>query len=558
MTLKKSVICFLSFIFLASLQIRPEKDRTILFNGKIFTGKSGKYSEAIVIEDGKIVFVGSNNGAEKFGSGKSFLSRDLNGKVVLPGFHDADMNFFLGAALLNSRMNLYGLNLDAVIHRLRAQRKRNNGVIYGFNFEHLLTREGNWPNKYDLDKVSTDSPVVIYSSDGNNAWINSFTLKQCGIRETTVDPNGGRIVRFEDNDPSGILCGSALDLLKSFSFKNAFQFIKPDKNKIYIALNYLNSLGLTSVTSRGDLDLIKILKEIESAGKLTVRFNLILPSKNIGRYLINKIEFNTDSKYIRLVGLTKKIGGNLYTSDAAMFTPYWKSKRYGYIRSNINEISDMVSLYRKNGILGDFDAEGDRGVNTVLNGIQSSARRYLNRPQRHRISNFVFIIKEDLRRLKDMNVVPVMRPAFLIEKFHFIEKLVGERKAVNAVPAGSLVNSGVTFAFGSGWPGEPPDPLKALLFSIYRTIRGMSGSENGWFLEESLSVKDAILAHTFAPSYSVLNENSVGTIERGKFADLIIIEGDLFSPALDSDSFLSTIKISETLIGGKTVFRSGN
>lgn len=554
--MRKTKIFLIFIIILYNFQF-SDSLTTVYVNGKVFTGVKDSLREALVVKGGRIFFTGEREKALRFVSGKRSNIIDLKGKTIIPGFHDADINFPLGARLMGDDMNFQGLDLDSILHRLKAKKKNLKGkdTIYGYNFEHLLYRDQQWPNKYDLDKVSDDSPIVIFSSDGNNAWVNSLVLKQSGVNKNTYEIPGGRIVRFEDNNPTGILCGNSTRLLFDFNFSKGLQSIKLNKKKILKAVKYATSLGITSVTTQGDLEFVNILKELESDNMLNLRFNIILPSKNIGGYLIKKINFNSGTPFVRIISVSKDIDGNLYTSDAAMFSPYSDRNYYGFLRSNKNDISDLVNLYKKNGIIGNFNAEGDRAVHIVLNSIRSTMRRNPANLHRSRISNFIFAIDEDLSRIKLFSVIPVMRPGSFINKLEYIERIVGQRKAGNAIRAGTLRSMGVQFAFGSGWPGDSLDPLPGIMFSVFRTFKGRKSGENKWFLEEKLSIQEAIFSYTFVPSYSVLDEKRTGMIAIGKLADLTIIEGNIFSEKLNAKSFLSDIHVTTTIIGGKTVFK---
>ncbi len=554
--MRKSKV-ILSVIFITILHISQFSGSltSIYINGKIFNGLTDELNEALVIRNGRILFVGTTAKALRFNSKKQRKIIDLNGKSIIPGFHDADLNFPLGAGLLGNSIDFHDLDQDSILHRLKAKKKNlvAKDPIYGYNFEHLLWKDRRWPNKYDLDKVSNNLPIIIFSSDGNTAWVNSTVLKECGIEKNSPEIQGGRIVRFEDNEPTGILCGNSIELLKRFNFENAVQNIKLDKKKILKAIKYANSLGLTSVTTLGDLKFVKFLEELESVGKLNLRFNIILPSKNIGRYLIKKVAFNSGTSFVRVISISKNIDGNLYTSDAAMFSPYPDRSYYGFIRSNKNDLSDLVSLYKQNGIIGSFYAEGDRAVHIVLKAIKAASRRNQVNLSRSRISNFTFVIDDDISLLKLMSVIPVMRPGSFITEVESIERIVGQRKAGNALRAGTLKSMGVQVAFGSGWPGDSLNPLKGIKFSVFRNVS--KGNRNGWFVEEKLSMREAIKAYTYTPSFSVSNENRTGTIEKGKLADIIILNGDIFSENLSPETFSSETKVVETIIGGKTVFR---
>ncbi len=548
----------LLFLFLMFLPVKAESSsvRRVLTNGKIVVGNGNQIAETVVIEGNKILFVGNSRDAKSFEKGGKTIISDLGGKVVIPGFHDGDQNFLVGAGLLENSLNFYGLNLESIVHRLKNKKKNvKKSVIYGYNFEHLFLNEDKWPNRYDLDKVSTDSPVIVFSSDGNCAWVNSFTLKLSGITKSIPPVSGGRIVRFEDNSPSGILIGKAIDLLKKYSFRESIKKIRPDKNKILNAIKYANSFGLTSVTTIGDLKFVKQLKELEAEKKLKLRFNIILPSKSIGLYLTSKIEFSSDLPHLRVKLVTRKIDGNLYSASAAMFSEYREIGNYGFLTTNVNDISDLVSLYKQNGITANFNAEGDRGVHVVLNGILGANHKSLKNIQRYRISNFHFIIDEDIDRLTKLNVIPVMRPASLINRGVLIKRIFGQRKAGNAMRAGTLQNHNIKTAFGSGWPGGELDPILGIGFAVFRKIKERPGKDNSWFIEEKLSFTDAIRNYTYMPSYSVYDEVRTGSIEKGKLADFVILSGDIFSDGITERTFSSKVKVVETIIGGETVFK---
>jgi len=463
------------------------------------------------------------------------------------------MNFQLGAALLESKFNFYGLDLETIVHRLKNERRKGGKeAIFGYNFEHLLTSGGKWPNRYDLDKVSKDSPVIIFSSDGNTAWVNSYTLKQLNFDKNSSEVQGGRIHHFADRNPSGILMGRAVEMLGKLGFRKAFQKIRPDGSEILAAVKYANRFGITSVTTVGDLKFAKKLKNLNKEKKLNLRFNIVLPSRNIAGYLIGKLNFSSDATKIRYAAVRKKVDGSLYSSGAAMFSDYEKEGNFGFLTTNVNDISDLVSLYRSNGITADFNSEGDRAVHVVLNGIGISARRYKGTDQRYRLSNFCFIINEDIDRLKKFGIIPVLRPAQFMKRADWVENTVGPRKSGEAMRIGTLRNRGVRVAFGSGWPGGILDPLRAIWFAVHRKILSFE-KNNIWFLEEKIPFSAALEAYTLSPSFAVRMEKKIGSIEKGKLADLVILEGSGFSG--QSPDTLSRFVVSETIFNGKTVYK---
>ncbi len=549
------IVIFLLLYFSITV-IHAEHRGRILINGKVFTGEKGGLKEAVVIIGNKIAYVGQRKVALQYNKSNKFFVSDLSGKTVLPGFHDGDVDFALGALLLNKNYNFRGLNLESIIHRLRNEKKRveKGEVIRGFFFEHLLYKNKNYPNKYDLDKVSTDNPIVILGADNHYAWVNSKALHISGIEKGISDIPGGTIERFGDGEPTGILKDRALKLLNKLT-KN---IKKIDKDTLQKAIKYAHRFGITSVTSKGDLYFLQLLRKLEASESLNLRFNLVLPAENVGSYLIKKIYFNTKSTYVNIKFLSIVIDGDFFTSDAAMFTEYVSNDNYGYLRIRKHELEEILELFRQNGIMGSFHVEGDRGVRLVIESIEKKFRKHTKVGYRHRIENFKYILDDDIKKLRLLSIVPVIRPASFSGKSILLDYLVGERKALNALRLVTLKNSDVKIAFGSGWPGEEFDPKKGLFFAVFRKDIGSKISNFGWFAEERISIEDAIKFYTSGSAYAAGQEDKIGTLKKGKFADITILDKDIFSDNINLESDFRNVSVIETIVSGKTVYKKGD
>lgn len=529
----------------------------ILYNGRVITAKNNKVTEAVVIKGDKIIFTGSSEKALKFKKGRTELL-NLEGRTVTPGFHDSDTNFKLGAELFGDKLNLYGLNKSQIMHRLKnhIDSSQKKGPIYGYLFDHLNFTSGKWPTKYDLDKISTDIPIIIYRTGGRSAWINSKTLKLAGITKFTTEIPGGEIIKFSDRSPTGILMNNALSLLDKLSVQQNNPAPEIFRKNLLANIIIANSFGITSVTTSGGQYLIEQLKILQKEKKLTLRFYVSLPAKNIGSYLIKNIAFDSGDNFIRTGFLKITADGSFGSQSAAIFSKYLTKNSYGSLLLNQYELTELAEILHRNNWQAGFHAEGNRSVYAILNSLEKLQKKYGRRGLRHRIENSKFVLEADMNRIRLLGVVLSVRPALCSEEFPLAERTVGERIAVNFSPFASFIDKNIPLAFGSGWPASPIDPRPGLYFAIERKNLKSRKPLEGWFAEEKISLYEAVRSYTFWPAYASYSENRIGTIEPGKFADLTIFNGDLIKSLKTKKKSITDIPVYRTISGGKTVFKS--
>ena len=279
----------------------------ILTNATVVTVDSKLPScEAIAIKDGRILALGSNAEVSKL-KGPDTRVVDLSGKTIVPGLHDAHVHFESGAKAVTERLSVRFLGLEEILEKVKeAVRISPEGaVIRAYHFNHAYFEDKKWPDRYHLDKVAPNNPVIITRVDGHSIWLNSAALTMAGITKDTPDPQGGEIQRFEDGTPTGILKETAEELAANIEGPKMKVPGAAKGNTLEAGIEYANRLGLTSVTTSGTLELIQRLNQLKEDGKLSLRFNVWLPIEGIQHYLDKGIAMNQGDDMVKVSFLKK-------------------------------------------------------------------------------------------------------------------------------------------------------------------------------------------------------------------------------------------------------------
>ena len=196
---------------------KPVPVDTIFYNGKIFTARNEtEFVEAMAVRDGNILAVGDKKDLFKKYIPQDTTGIDLQGRLILPGFHDAHLHFWSGARM-QREVDLRGLNsLEAVLQKVKEAVKETNpgDWIIGRGWDNELWENKKLPDRFMLDRISHDQLIYLKRVDGHAAWVNSATLGVIRYNGNTVDPPGGKVMRFPNSrEPNGILFDAAFDIV---------------------------------------------------------------------------------------------------------------------------------------------------------------------------------------------------------------------------------------------------------------------------------------------------------------------------------------------------------
>ncbi|WP_405631142.1 amidohydrolase [Pseudoalteromonas sp. Ld20] len=526
----------------------------VLYNADVYTVNGQQpWAEAVALQDNKIVFVGSNDDVQDFiGATTSVLN--LEGKMVLPGFHDVHMHPLESASTATqfsipsyATANEY---IDA-IYNASVQNPDATWLIgYGHEIATLLAMRDS-PLSV-INEAVKDRPVIIMEQTSHSMWVNSKALELAGITSQSKDPIGGVIGRDEEGYLDGILYDNAGNQVMEL----AMQSLPDAQQQDYLGLiEYtmpeLNKAGITSISDartywqRGH---IETWQRVADEDKLSLRVNLGLwayPQMNDEKQIAKlKSLYQSDQNSLLKVNQVKfYMDGILVNTTAAMHEPYAINWLDLYGNKGLNyfsqaRIEKYLTALENQGFDFNIHAIGDRGISEALNAIGNASMG----KSRHRITHLEVIDPDDYKRFAQLNVIADAQVAGeFTNPAHWPEvaEFIGTERAQDLVPIKSLVTAGARLTLSSDWNVSTFDPLVGLMHAVTRA-------------PQAITLEQAIAAYTINSAYAMRQDDLVGSIEVGKHADLVVLDKNLFNIKPDE---ITSVKVMMTLLDGEQVYK---
>ncbi len=552
--ISKITLCLqivLLFCVQASIAYSPTED-LVLINGKVWTGTGEDPSLLVVaVKGSRIVFVGFNEDAGVWIKPETRVI-DLKGRLLLPGINDAHVHFSDGG------FSLIQLNLRDAADRKDFARKIGNYAkslppdawITGGNWDHENWPNKKYPDRWLIDPVCQDIPVLVSRLDGHVAVANSLALKIAGITKDTRDPQGGFIGRDpESGEPTGILKDNAMNLVSKHIPD------PPDSVRIMAveaALSHTAELGITSVQDVSPVNDFFLYQKFLKAGKLTCRIMAVMPiESHTDRLRGTGVEYHFGDPMLRIGGVKCFSDGSMGAGSALFFEAYEDDpSTAGLGIYSKQKLIDLIEKAHKYNLQVYAHAIGDKANRWVLDAFESAIKKYGDNGLRHRIEHAQVVTVEDLTRFAELNVVASVQPFHCLDDMRWAEKRIGTERCKNIYVFKSFLDSGAAMAFGTDWPVAPLNPMLGIYAAVTREFQE-GGPEGGWFPEQKISLQQALLAYTLGAAYAEHEENNKGTIEVGKLADMIVLDQNLFE--IPPRDFLKT-KVDLTIMDGRVVF----
>lgn len=506
---------------------------------------------AMAIVDGAVAAVGSLDQARAAAPGAPEV--DLEGRTVLPAFIDAHTHFHRAAVLRELFLDFETLRPTAVGEVLDHVRRRAAGMapgewIQGDSLTPASLVERRWPDRHELDAAAPDNPVILRGIGKHVVCANSSALAAAGIDEGTPDPPGGRIERDEAGRPTGILHERAKGLLDPSVPGSVVPPVAREARlrALRTGMAELHRMGIGTIC-----EMIRTTEEaddlaaLHQCGELRVRVRL---HHRIHEGPIRLEHLTTlgvrrglGDDWLRVLGVKLSIDGWCIFRNAAVHEPYLgEPDNTGILRLEPGEVATLVRQANRAGLGVAVHAVGARAVDAALDAFESAGPAQAGS---YRVEHAHLDLDQPrIDRMRALGVALSVQPAFLPAYLADWELGLADERIERIMPIASVMRAGIPVLFGSDMPSGPAGPLAA----ITAAVRRRAGSRIVG-AAEGIALRDAWLAHTAVPA-QVLGDPRIGALAPGRWADLVVLDGDPFTMR-EPDA----ARIVTTMIHGRTV-----
>jgi predicted amidohydrolase YtcJ len=527
---------------------QKEKADLLVFNATIYTVDSAfTTAEAMVVIDGKIIATGKKDELEKTYDAKEKL--DAEGKFIYPGFIDAHAHFMNYGYLLQ-RVNLVDTKSwqEVLDKTLEFSKQNTEGWIQGRGWDQNDWDVKEFPDKKHLDSLFPDRPVILKRIDGHAAVVNQKALDIAGVK-AGMKLTGGS-VEIKNDQLTGLLIDNAIDLV-------SIKIPPPDKDQLKTILQAAEkncfAVGLTTLDDCGDdynlgYRAVEYIRQYHEGGDLKMRLYLMLPDfKENYEYLEKNGIIKTDRLNVR--GFKVYGDGALGSRGACLLEPYAdKPGHYGFLLSNPEHFDSVANRIYNKGFQMCTHAIGDSGNRTMLN-IYAKYLKGKN-DLRWRLEHSQVVNKNDFSLFGANSIIPSVQPTHATSDMYWAGDRVGPDRVKGAYAFKDLLDQNGWIPLGTDFPVEEISTFKTFYAAVIRKD-AKGWPEGGYQMENALSREQALRGMTIWAAKSNFEEHEKGSLEKGKFADFVILDKDLMKA---DEKELLNIKVVKTYLGGEKVW----
>lgn len=536
----------------------------VLHEGAVYTVNPAQpWAEAVAVRDGRITAVGSNELiADQIGPETQVV--DLSEQLLLPGFQDDHIHIQEASSTAFTCFLRRGTppeQLSSTMSRCRPG--PGDWVLgWGFSIDNLIkqVRRGQRTPLEIIDEAIPDHPAAMMEETSHSVWANSLALDLAGITSDSPNPTGGVIARDKSGAPNGLLLDSAGEAVFDAALNRTDELVDVQYEGLQWGLRQLAKNGITSVADarvywkRADLEVWQLA---ESKGTLTTRATLGLwayPDEGDARQiakLISLYDPNPDG-LVHVNEVKLYSDGITLNGTAAMLRPYERGfliyikplgvkSRNGLNYFDETRLTRYVTELERAGFDMHIHVLGDRGAHEALNAIESAIDANGSIDRRHRLTHVELVDASDIPRFAELGVgadAQVSGEWTTPEAWSDNRPMVGDR-ANNFIPLRSLYDAGARVSLSSDWDVSSMNPLVGIEHSLTRDPQSLPNLET------------AIAAYSIVPAFNMRQEDTTGSVEVGKFADLVVLDRNLFEIAPDK---ISEVSVVSTWFAGEQIY----
>jgi predicted amidohydrolase YtcJ len=528
-------------------------ETVLLRSGTIHTmDEDGTIAEAMVVRGGEIVYVGDNEGAHAHEDGITTII-ELSNKTILPSFHDTHTHLIAGGTDLLYVDLFTATTVNELVDAVKTWADQNPEAPWirgsGWNmatFERLL-------NKSQLDVVLPDRPVLLFSSDGHTAFVNSMALELAGITALSPDPEHGQIERDEMGEPTGVLQEAASELVADLIPPYPVEHV--DKG-LALAMHEANQFGITTIVDAGVRDwMLAGYARAEAAGDLTLRVHAavwIEPDMLGELDQADALRRQYSSEWVQVDSVKFFVDGLIESKTAALLEPYTTGDNGKLIYSD-KQLREAAIELDAMGFQLHAHVIGDAATRQFLDAIEAVMEANGSRDRRPQLAHLELVDPADWPRFAQLGAHANFQMSWAYPDSYIQDltlPVLGEQRSQNLYPIGGLHAAGATIVAGSDWSVSSMNPFEAIEIAVTRQDP-LTNEGPQLTPEQRIDVTTALEAYTSHAAKATFSEDLVGTLEVGKRADFVIVDRDPFAIP---HAQLSDVQVEATWLDGAPVF----
>ena len=537
--------------------------KSVLYNGKVYVDR-GNFQEAVLYEDGIIQAVGSNS--EILAMCGDADQIDCEGKTVIPGLNDSHMHLLMTGEVLSEASISDATSVEDMVDRCKKFAAENPAAVknglhsQGWNQDLFEKGKVRLPNRHDLDKISTQYPIVLERVCGHTCATNTKALEMLGIKKNNPQIFDGGTIEFEaDGNPSGYFTENACYEVRKIVPQAD---LNAQKEFLLKAMKYAVEHGLTSIQANDlgvmteDMDgAFEMYRSLYKEGKAPLRFRhqvCFLTVEGFKNYLNGEYKnVNQYDDMLALGPLKLFKDGSLGARTATMRNEYLDDPGNFGVEALSDELMDqLVQLAAENGIQTVTHVIGDDAIEKTTAAYEKVMKDGAN-VLRNSLIHCQITDRPLLERIKQSGTLIAYQPVFLQCDMYAVESRCGKELSSTSYAMKTAIDMGIHASYGTDCPVEDCNPFPNIYVAVNR--KDLKGKpEEGFNTQECVDVYDAIDAYTVESAYHEFKENVKGRIRPGYFADMVILDRDIFT--IDPMDIIHVLPVM-TIVDGKVVYR---